>query len=225
VGEVLMSIPTWLPTPINFLLNNTETKFLVEYYYEFFENELIKSKLIFEGKKIVVNSPKFNCQNKFVKTGKNCNNVLFTCEKCLFKGKEEMFCHVISKKDEAIIPLLKSEYRNYQKSRVPGILVIKRLEKVRWIKSIIDEYNQNKPSEIIYFDDLKTKPGRERIIYFWLKECNFVVILGQNLWDKKQKNILYIKTAYVIDRDETIYMLNRLLKEYKKRLEESSGVS
>lgn len=214
-----MISPEWLPTPINQLISNSDIFFLTEYYYKIFKQDLFDAQLIFESKNIVINSPLFYCDKKFVKTGKNCNNTLFNCCNCIFKNKEELFCHIISKRDDKIIPLLKSRYRNYQKSRVPGIFVISRLEKVRWIPAIINEYKKNYPKEILYFDDIETKGSRERIIYFWLKNQNFVIVLGENFWDSKQKDILYLKTAYVVDEDTTKYMLSRKYKKYKKRQE------
>ncbi|NLE05255.1 MAG: hypothetical protein GX638_10725 [Crenarchaeota archaeon] len=220
-----MTLPSWLPTPITksiFKDVNNYVSFSSDYYYEFFKKDLLEPSITFEDKNLVLNSSKLDCSIKFVKSGKNCNNTLFNCSNCVFDKREVLFCHIVSKRDKNIIARLKSRYRNYEQSRVPGLLELDRLEKIRWVKPVIKEYDENKPPEIVFFDDLSSE--KERIIYLWLKEFNFVVILGQNLWDSKQKNLIYIKTAYVIDNDETKFMFQRLHRKYKKRLELNSGV-
>lgn len=227
-------IKAWLPSEnISELFLNKKTvniKELFDYAYQIFKNELKNENnpLIFQGKKVVINSPLFNCKEKFVKKGKNCNNTVFNCNNCPYLGREEMFFHVTSNKDDSLTKNLKSKYRKYKKNRVPGIFSYERLNHIKWIRAIIQEYEKNKNKDIKYFDeficDKNTNVYREKIMYFLVEECQFIVIIGQNLWDKKQVDY-YLKSAYIINTDDAEYKFSRLYKKYKKRQEINSGVS
>ncbi len=233
-------IKDWLP------LNNMSELFinkgkidnekLIEYAYGIFKNELMNEQnpIIFNNKKVIVNSPIFKCNEKFVKKGKNCNNTIFNCENCYYLNKEEMFFHITSNRDENIIKNLKSKYRNSRKSRVPGLFSYDRLNHIRWIRKIINEYTSNNNSDILYFEDIveneefykrnNENMPKEKAIYFYIKECQFIVIIGQNLWDKKQ-NDYYLKSAYIVNTDGDEHKFERLYLKYKKRQEKQSGVS
>lgn len=188
---------------------------LVEHYYNIYLNELKNDNipLIFEGKKIVINSRKFDCQDKFfINNIKNCNNSLFDCKNCPFLDKDEMFFHIASNRDAQLLQRFKSKYRNYQKSRLPGLFEKHRLIGVKNIRTTINSYLEGNKS-IICFDEERQK---ERIIYFWAKEKHFIVVIGFNLWDKKQKDF-YLKSAYTITSDSDELKYQRLYNKYKKR--------
>lgn len=211
-----MTLPHWLPLPLTAITEYRDINFLVDYYYKYYTSDLVDSEIFFNSLPLVNKSRTFNCQDKFIIEGKNCNNNLFSCENCAYNQKHELFCHIISKRDDAIISKLKPEYQNKGKSRVPGLLIKDRLEKVRWIKSIIEEQNNGGTNEITYFDEISAN-GFEKIYYLWLKKYSFVVIIGENIFDPKQKNLLYLKTAFIIDEKETICVYYRKLDKYKKR--------
>ena len=205
-------------------------KGLLDYAYQIYKDELKNENnpLKFKSKKVVINSPIFTCKEKFVKKGKNCNNTVFNCDNCPYLGREEMFFHITANRDDSIIKNLKSKYRNYQKSRVPGLFSYERLNQIKWIRKTIQEYEENQNTDIKYFDeyicDKNTNIYREKIMYFYVEKCQFIVIIGQNLWDKKQVDY-YLKSAYIVNTDDSRYKFLRLYKKYKKRQEINSGVS
>lgn len=216
MGALSMKLPDWLPLPLTAITEYKNINFLVDYYYSYYTSSLVDSENFFQELPLVNKSLTFSCKDKFIAEGKNCNNNLFSCRNCVYNNRHELFCHIISKRDNNISHKLKPEYQNKRKSRVPGLLKKERLEKVRWIKNIIEKHNNGGAAEITYFDEISAD-GFEKIYYLWLKRYSFVVIIGENIFDPKQKNIFYIKTAFIIDEKETICTYYRKLDKYKKR--------
>ena len=107
-------------------------------------------------------------------------------------GKEKVFWHLTSRKEEVSIPKRKRKFakeilKKYEKERIPDL---RRSERLPWVKPLIDNYAE---SEVCAWDyeegdgDIHT--------YIWIKNFSFVVIM------KKYRNgSRRLITSFYVDK-------------------------
>ncbi len=105
-------------------------------------------------------------------------------------GKEEIFWHVVTRKD-----------RGTRKLDKP------RASRIKWIKPIILNYGYEKIKMFYYFEDT----GKTRL-YLWAFEVDFVVIL-----QKLGASSSYLVTSFYIDNQKKRDVFERKFKEYKDK--------
>lgn len=106
------------------------------------------------------------------------------------EGKEEIFWHVITRKERGNRKLDK-----YRASRI------------RWIKPIILNYNYHKIKMFYYLES----SGKLRL-YLWAFEVDFVVIL-----QKLGASSSYLVTSFYIDNQKKRNVFERKYNEYKAK--------
>ncbi len=104
--------------------------------------------------------------------------------------KEEIFWHVITRKDRGL--------RNLDKHRAT---------RIRWIKPIILNHNHEKIKMFYYFEDT----GKIRL-YLWAFEVDFVVIL-----QKLGAISSYLVTSFYIDNQKKRDVFERKFKDYQSK--------
>lgn len=103
-------------------------------------------------------------------------------------GKEEIFWHVVTRKDKGIRKLDKP-----------------RASRIKWIKPIILNHDYEKIKMFYYFED----SGKIRL-YLWAFETDFVVIL-----QKLGHSSSYLVTSFYIDNQKKRDVFEKKFNDYK----------
>lgn len=108
-------------------------------------------------------------------------------------GKEKTFWHIVT---------VDNHFTKRGKAECERIPDYKRAERVRWIKEIIENYDD---PDVRVFREIEST---RHIFYLWFKE-EFIVILGRGIGYKK----FYLISAY--------YLNEWMIKKYQKKWETS----
>ena len=157
----------WLPDIIDYTKYNNINEFVDDIYNVFTTDFFIK-KIKFNGKNINISPKILNCTPE-----DNCQSIEYNCHNCPFKGKLDIFNHVITGKINTY--------------RTPGKFNVNRAIRIHWIKFIIENYKNG----VLYFNNQKKS---DLVHYFWLKNYKFVVIFVE-----VKNGKCYLKTAFYID--------------------------
>ncbi len=180
----------------------------INYAYSIFIKDFNPNspQLEFNQKPIMGRSKNLDCSN----CGNSCNNN-FSCDKCPFINKLDIFQHICS--DEDINLNILPEYKT-KTNRTPGIYNRNRTAKVVWLRYIIENYKDE--NTIRYYS--KRSPNGELNHYLWLFNEHYILILVE----ENKQNKIYIRTCYDIksDRDEKMHFAQFM--KYKKALKKSA---
>ena len=179
-------------------------KDFIDCIYDIFKEDFSPNspKLSFCAMPIMARNKILNCSN----CGNKCNNTLFDCKICPFIEKLDIFQHICSDEDKNLKVLPKYKRKN---NRTPGIYNRVRASKVKWLKYMIENY-QNE--EIIRYYNKKGPDGKLNH-YFWLFKEHYILILVE------EKNSLFIRTCYDIKSDSDERKHYAYYMKYKKALE------
>jgi len=107
-------------------------------------------------------------------------------------GKEEGFWHLITRMD---------------RDREKRLLDPRRAERLRWIRSIIENHDRE---EVLVFEYREETSRKGLRTYFWLSDHNYVIIL------QKRGRVYVLLTAYFISSNNVRNDLRRKYKESQK---------
>jgi len=162
----------------------------------FFEQDFICKSVFWNKIKVGVRSKKLDCSI----CNNDCNNDFCTCSDCPWANKLDIFQHVTSDYDPHLEnKLTKEAFKKLKKRRktdpdykvrTPGIYCRSRTNRIKWLKLIIEDIDN---------DDIITKISRTRIneekIKIYHQKQNYLIILSRTEF-KDGTFEIFLNSAY-----------------------------